>query len=623
MCGIGGFVGEGQVEDLLVLGKNMFHRGPDGEGTFIDHSKKVFLIHKRLAILDIEGGVQPMWNQNRDIAVIFNGEIYNHAELREELVKKGHNFTSDHSDTEVLVHGYIEWGIDLPSKLNGMFAFAIYDVTRRKLFFARDRFGKKPLYYLCKPGLFCFASELKALMSHSRVVETISKRSLQKYFAYGFIPAPNSLYNNIYKLPGGCRMMFDIDSGQVKVDKYWEFRIEPEYDTSPNYTEKLCEELVHLLSQAVKRRLISDVPLGIFLSGGLDSSSILAFATRHLPPESIKTFSVGFLEPSFDESSYARVVAKHFKSSHHEEILGINSARSLYTQILNKLDEPMGDPSIIPTYQLCEFSKRYITVALGGDGGDELFAGYDPVKALGIANVFDKYIPDMIKSGIRTLADLLPVSENNMGFDFKIKRGLRGASYPSCIWNPVWLGPLDPGEIENLFNEAVEIEDVYSEAINAWNYSTADTLLDKTLEFYSRFYLQDDILTKTDRASMMNSMEVRSPYLDNDLVEFARRIPGNYKYRFGKTKYILKKALKNIVPDEILNRKKKGFGVPLTSWLKTWRENEFLPASYSDTNFSVVRNKFSEHNKGLRDNRIFLWCWLVLQHHKINIPSEI
>ena len=623
MCGIAGFVGKGGINDLRAMGDQLIHRGPDGEGTFIDQTRRVFLLHRRLAILDIEGGNQPMWNEDRSVGVIFNGEIYNHLELRATLVAKGHVFHTDHSDTEVLIHGYEEWGADLPLRLNGMFAFAVYDAARKQLFFARDRFGKKPLYYSYRSGLFCFASELKGVLRHSGVKADISKRSLQKFFAYGFIPAPHSLYQNIYKLPGGHRMIYDLNSETVRVEKYWEFTIQP-MDEIPRQPEVVWgEELVHLLSQAVKRRLMSDVPLGIFLSDGIDSSAILAFAAAQMPPEKIQTFSIGFHEPSFDESGYARAVAKHFGTDHHEELLSMDRARGLVSHVLGRLDEPLGDPSIIPTYQLCEFSRKYITVALSGDGGDELFAGYDPFKALRLANWYSKLVPAWMKGGVRALAELLPVSEKNMGLDFKIKRGLRGASYPPQLWNPVWLGPLDPDEVSDLFNEPVAVEDIYEEAIHAWETSSADNVVDKTLEFYTRLYLQDDILMKADRASMMASLEVRAPFLDNDVVEFARKIPHQFKYRDGQTKYILKKALQDIVPHEVLYRKKKGFGIPLTRWLRTWEEDDFNRTAPAYTDPAWVHARLSEHKAGKQDHRLFLWCWLALQYHAIPLPNEV
>jgi asparagine synthase (glutamine-hydrolysing) len=614
MCGIAGFIGPGDENDLLAMSNAMVHRGPDGSGTYADGPARVFLAHRRLAILDIQGGNQPMWNEDGQVGVVFNGEIYNHLELRTILRSKGHVFRSDHSDTEVLVHGYEEWGEDLPLRLNGMFAFAIYDRPRRRLFISRDRFGKKPLYYSAGNGFFRFASELTALLKHSSIKRSIDERSLRKYFAYGFIPAPNSLYQDIAKLPGGHWMTVDASSGAVKVAAYWRFRIEPVDRVPADPEASWGEELRALLSQAVKRRLISDVPLGIFLSGGVDSSAVLGFAVKHIPPHQVRTFSIGFREKEFDESPYAQRAANFFESDHYHEVLGLDKASELIPDVLAKLDEPMGDSSILPTYLLCRFAKERVTVALGGDGGDELFAGYDPFKALNIAKWYRRLVSRRLHRGFRSLAELMPVSLANMSLDFRIKRGLRGMSYPESVWNPVWLGALEPSELQELFNERVHYEDVFEEAINAWNSSEADNVTDKSLEFYTRFYLQDDILTKIDRASMMVSLEVRAPFLDNDVVDFARRIPHQYKYRNGQTKYLLKKALEQVLPRDIIYRRKKGFGVPLARWLKDLPEPE-IALRHPAPDAAWVQRKWQEHRTGKHDHRMFLWCWIVLQRH--------
>ena len=622
MCGLAGFVGPGTLDDLRAMGQAIAHRGPDGEGLLVDEERGLYLVHRRLAILDIAGGDQPMWNEDRSVCVIFNGEIYNAPKLRALLVARGHVFRSDHSDTEVLVHGYEEWGTGIPGRLNGMFAFAIYDIPRRQLFFARDRFGKKPLYYGARPGLFGFASELGALRRHPGLRGPVDKRSLQKLFAYGFIPAPRSLYEDVRRLPGGHHMTVSLDRpDRVVVERYWEFSIDPAPRIPADPEGEWGEELRHLLSQAVRRRLVSDVPLGIFLSGGIDSSAVLAFAARHQPPASIQTFSIGFNEPSFDESSYARAVARQFGTDHHEQMLGIDRARELLPSVLARLDEPFADPSIVPTYLLCEFARRSITVALGGDGGDELFAGYDPFKALAPAGWYNALVPSWMHGGILRMAEWLPVSERNMSLDFRIKRGLRGASFPPALWNPVWLGPLDPAQIEDLFEEPVSAAELYEEAIRAWESSAADNVVDKTLEFYTRFYLQDDILAKADRASMMSSLEVRSPFLDDDLVDFARRIPHEYKYRHGQTKYLLKSALRGVVPDAVLERRKKGFGIPLTGWLRTWNEDDFTRARLPYLKGSWLRDRLEEHRAARRDHRLLLWCVLALQGHALELKA--
>jgi asparagine synthase (glutamine-hydrolysing) len=623
MCGIAGFTGGAGDGTLQAMVAAIAHRGPDGTGFYSAPDMPVHLAHLRLAIVDLAGGDQPMWNEDGTVGVTFNGEIYNHLELRSELLARGHAFRSDHSDTEVLVHGYEEWGEGLSLRLNGMFAFAIIDRPRRLLHLARDRFGKKPLYYGARDGTFAFASELSALRRHPRMVTAVDRKSLQKLFAYGFIPAPRSLYQSIQKLPAGHHMTVDIDRPtEPRIVRYWQFCIEPAGGVDERRQEVLGEELGHLLSRAVKRRLMSDVPLGIFLSGGIDSSAVLAFAARHIPADQIETFSIGFREPTFDESAYARAVAGHFGTRHNEKMFGVENARDLVPTVLERLDEPFGDPSILPTYQLCEFARSRITVALGGDGGDEMFAGYDPFKALAAARWYSRTMPSVLRSGVRRLADLMPVSDANMGLDFKIKRGLRGAGFPSSMRNPAWLGPLEPRELGELFAEEVDPQEVYGEAIAAWEGSTARHDVDRTLEFYTRFYLQDDILAKADRASMMVSLELRSPFLDYDLVDFVRQVPHQLKYRSGTTKVLLKTALRGVLPDWVLDRKKKGFGIPLTRWLKTWDPADFARWRLPHVDDAWARRRLDEHRVGRRDDRMFLWCMLALQRHALDLPPS-
>jgi asparagine synthase (glutamine-hydrolysing) len=612
MCGIAGFFGVGDRTDLVAMTDALAHRGPDGQGFLLDDEARVYLGHRRLAIIDIEGGHQPMWNEDGRVGVIFNGEIYNHAELRRELEEQGHAFRSDHSDTEVLVHGYEEWGAGLPERLNGMFAFAIYDKRRRRLFLARDRFGEKPLYYVHRPGLFAFASELTGIVQHSEFEARPSLLALQKLFAYGYIPAPHALYEGTRKLPGAHHLTFDLDEGSLSVRPYWQFRIEADESLGDDAEDALVDELEHLLSQAVQRRLISDVPLGIFLSGGIDSSTTLAMAAQHRPPESIKTFTIGFKEPSFDESAYARRVADVFRTAHQEKQLNLELAEVLLPSVLGRLDEPLSDASILPTYLLSEFTRQQVTVALSGDGGDELFAGYDPFKALGLARLYAAAVPKGLHAGVRHLAELLPISTHNMGFDYKLRRALAGLSYPPSAWNPIWMAPLEPRQMSELLEGTVRFEEVYEESITLWEASTGKDYVDRTLEFFTNLYLQNNILTKVDRAGMMVSLESRAIFLDNDLVDFCRRLPNRFKFRNGERKYILKKAMARHLPKDILSRRKKGFGIPLTRWLRTMASDAALPISGVDT--GVIERWWDDHRKARADHRLALFTSLSLQH---------
>ena len=612
MCGIAGFVGVGDRGDLAAMMDAIAHRGPDGEGVFIEAEKAVYLGHRRLAIVDVDGGAQPMWNADQSIGVIYNGEIYNHAELRVQLEGRGYAFRSDHSDTEVLVHGYAEWGEDLPSRLNGMFAFAIFDRKRDRIFFARDRFGEKPLYYAQQGGLFLFASELSAIAQHRTFKTHLDGRSLQKLMAYGFLPAPNAILEDCHKLPGGCRMRFDLRTQEVKVERYWQFALTPDGAMLQRPEGELVEELRALLSQAVERRMVADVPLGFFLSGGLDSSAVLAAAAHRRDPRNLRSFTIGFHEPSFDESSYAQRVANALGVRNDIDWLDLDAARDLAASVLSRLDEPLGDPSVLPTYLLARFARRHVTVALSGDGGDELFAGYDPFKALAPARFYNSVVPRPLHALFRGAVDRLPISTANMSLDFKLRRTLNGLSYGPALWNPVWLAPLDPAHMAHLFEEALAPEELYSEALEIWSHGPSQSIVDRTLMFYTNLYLQDDILTKVDRATMMSSLESRAVLLDNDLVAFCQRLPHQLKFKNGERKYLLKRAMEGVLPSDIIDRPKKGFGIPTALWLRSMPKEPPLSA-VRGVRMDRVGAAWDEHRRGAKDHRLFLWSWLSLQ----------
>ena len=613
MCGIAGFVGQGTVEDLGRMTDALAHRGPDDRGLWCDGAKRVFLGHRRLAIIDVEGGRQPMWTLDGKLGIVFNGEIYNFAELRGELEHLGHRFVTDHSDTEVLLHGYRQWGAGLTARLNGMWAFALYDAAAGTLFCSRDRFGKKPFYYTLQDGTFAFASELAALTRHHAIRATVSRRSLQKYFGYGYIPAPHSLYSEISKLPAGCSLVFSLADRSVKVASYWQFVLEPCEARPDGAEERWAEELRHLLARAVGRRLVSDVPLGVFLSGGVDSSAVAACAAGQVEAGRLETFSIGFDDAGFDESRHADLVAAHVGARHHLETLSIDKARTLLPEILGRLDEPMGDSSLLPTFLLCRHARQHVTVALGGDGADELFAGYAPFRALRWAQLYERIVPRPMHEAIRALVDRLPAGHGYMSLDFKLKRTLRGLSHPPRLWNPVWMSSLDERELEQLFAEPVELEDVFSEAIELWEQCQPADIESQTLQFFTRLYLQNDILTKIDRASMMNSLEVRAPFLDIDVVDFARRIPNEYKLRRGQTKYLLKKAMAPLLPREILHRGKQGFAVPVARWLSEGSLRAEQNAAVSGLEPRFVGGMLAAHRAGRANHHAFLWNNLVLE----------
>jgi asparagine synthase (glutamine-hydrolysing) len=355
---------------------------------------------------------------------------------------------------------------------------------------------------------------------------------------------------------------------------------------------------------------MADVPLGIFLSGGVDSSTALAFARRALPNSEIETFTIGFSEPSYNESEHAARVAAHFDAVHRAETLDLDRARELVPQVLGRLDEPLADPSLIPTFLLARFTRGHVTVALSGDGGDELFAGYDPFAALQPAQIYSRVIPRILHGGLRRLADLIPRSARNMSLDFRIRRALLGLSYDQGLWNPVWLSPMSPDLIREAFEEPLTEEDLYSEVLEAWRDSDHLSLTDRTLEFFTRFYLPDNILTKADRAAMMNSLETRAIFLDNDLVDFARRLPSHFKYRAGKRKYLLERALRGMVPDFVLDRPKKGFGIPLPEWLRDLEVP--LHRNRSDGLSSAYMDRLvDEHRSQRADHRLAVWSLIA------------
>jgi asparagine synthase (glutamine-hydrolysing) len=573
--------------------------------------------HRRLSILDHDGGAQPMADVDGGVVVVFNGEIYNHAELRAELERAGYHFRSDHSDTEVLVHGWRAWGRDLPLKLNGMFAFCIYDRLGGRIFLARDRFGEKPLYWWVNGGVIAFASELNSLMCYSAVNRQIDDLALKRYFAYGYIPAPLSLFKAVSKLPGGHSLDFDLDTGKVRTSAYWTFTVEPDEALANRPNGELEEDLRSRLTMAVRRRLVADVPVGIFLSGGLDSSAIVALAARNAGADRLKTFTIGFQESSFDESAYARQMAKYVGSDHYEEVLAIDDARKITEKVMSLLDEPMADSSIVPMYLLARFARKHVAVALSGDGGDELFAGYAPFRALAPALAYKGAVPYQLRQLIRRAMGLLPASEKYLSLEFKIKRTLQGLEYSCGAWNPAWLGPLNPEEITELLSEPTSVEEVYADALEAWEGSCAPDLVGRSTEFYARFYLQGSVLSKVDRATMMVGLESRAPFLDNDVVDLAQRLPSSLKYRAGRGKHILRESMRGFIPDQLLDRPKKGFSMPLTGWLKDWP----MPtaSNLAPFNQEAFLRRVHDHRLGRRDDRLFLWSWLVLQKHLNNL----
>ena len=563
---------------------------------------------RRLSIIDLEGGHQPMHNEDSSIWVVQNGEIYNHRELRKLLIAAGHSFNTQ-SDTEVLVHGYEEWGGGMVERLNGMFAFAVHDRRRRSVLLARDRMGIKPLHYAIDGDRLVFASELKALLRDPALRKGIDPVALDDYLAYEFVPSPTSIVKGISKLQPGHTLTWSPVESRHELRRYWSPQLNLDGGGDRRSIEDESERLLSVLRESVRKELISDVPLGVFLSGGIDSSAVAAMMTQ-LGGE-VKSFSVGFAERSFDESSYARLAARHLGTEHHELTLEPAMLLDLVPKLPELLDEPLGDASIIPTFLLSEFTRKHVKVALGGDGGDELFAGYPTLQAHRLASYYLR-APRLLREGlVGPVVRRLPVSRGNLSFDFRAKRFVSGAAYPTAERHQRWMGSFDREERRALL--AGDVRQVEMEVPEV-------DPLNQVLLLDMRLYLENDILVKLDRASMMASLEGRVPLLNNDFVEYATQLPLNMKLRGLRSKFLLKRALRGVLPDAILNRPKKGFGIPIAHWFRGPLKEQMLsvlsPERIAREGFfdpRAVKRLIDDHLDGRRDNRKQLWTLFAFE----------
>ena len=625
MCGIVGFLTTKTVHiperDILRKMRDvLIHRGPDDAGEYIrpidEKGPFVFFGHRRLSIIDLGTGHQPLSNEDETVWVVFNGEIYNFKELREELKGRGHQFRTV-SDTEVITHAYEEYGDECFQCFNGMFAIGIWDEKQSRLVLARDRLGKKPLYYSFMNGTFLFASELKAIMLYPPFPRKVDPVSLMKYLFFEFIPSPHTIFMGAKKIPAASYLIWDKKALEVK--QYWSpFNLQKGEKSLSEAEAEL--RMMELLKQSVKRRLISDVPLGVFLSGGIDSSTITALAQNEVPGK-IKTFSIGFDDPSFDESKYALLASRYIGTEHYEQRMTPTDLLNIIPSLPDILDEPMADASILPTYLLSKFTRRQVTVALGGDGGDELFSGYPTYLAHKFANQYERWL-GVLHPVINYFGNLLPVSDDNISFDFKVKKFLSGIGYPDGIRNSLWLGAflisenekvLSP-EIHAQYNRNQLVEDISS---YEREYPYHDRLT-KVQYLDLKLYLQESILVKVDRASMACSLEVRAPFLDHELVEFVMGLPSEWKLKRLTSKYILKKAVEKWLPDKVIKRPKKGFGVPIAKWVKGELKELFNDMLSSRRireegffNPEYITRLLKDHLANKKDNRKQLWTLLV------------
>jgi asparagine synthase (glutamine-hydrolysing) len=624
MCGITGWANlennqaktDGNESLLRQMCARMRHRGPDSEGVWLDES--VALGMRRLAIIDLSpDGEQPVFNEDKSVVVVMNGELYNFPEIRADLEKRGHQFRG-HSDTEILPHLYEEYGLEMLDKINGMFAFALWDKTRKRLLIARDRFGEKPLYYGVFGGKLFFASELKVLLTHPEVQPKLNLQALRSYVSFDYVPAPLSIFEGISKLPAAHYLL--LANGRIKNAPYWNLSFEKRKPVPT--VEESAAELRELLADAVKMRMISDVPLGILLSGGVDSSTVATFA-QQFSNRPVKTFSIGFDEDSFDESKFARQVAEHLGTEHYEDRLSVEKAAEILPEIASWLDEPLSDGSILPTFLLSRFVRQHVTVALGGDGGDEIFAGYPMYYGHKMARVYDSIPPIVRRYLIENVIENLPVSTKNLSFDYKAKRFVAASKLDTVARHHAWFGSFRIDEQDSLFSAEVRQatnSNIYQTA-NDWRKMATTKSLVEQMQFVDlKMYMAEDILTKVDRASMAVSLEVRAPFLDPRVVEFSMSLPENYKLKGKNGKYILKKAVAPLLPENILKRPKKGFGIPIADWLKGKLKplaNDLLSAERLNKqglfNADFVQKLLREHEQGRASHHKQLWTLLIFQ----------
>lgn len=617
MCGIAGFIdywgrGADRVQRRAVLQEMcdvIRHRGPDDEGFLLKEG--VALGMRRLSIIDLSGGAQPISGEDGSITIVFNGEIYNFHEVRKDLEERGHIFKTN-SDTEAIVHAYEEFGNDCVHRLRGMFAFAIWDDKARELYIARDRVGKKPLYYtLTSDSTLVFGSELKSLLAHPGVKRDIDVEAIDAYLTLGYIPDPLSIFRDVHKLPPGHYLRFC--AGRVITQQYWDFVFQT---TDQRQTGDYLDELKSLLDESVRLRLISDVPLGAFLSGGIDSSTIVALMARNMN-QPVKTFSIGFNEDSYNELRYARLTAAKLGTDHHEFFVTPEIC-DVVDQLVWHFDEPFADPSAIPTYMVSKLAREHVKVVLSGDGGDELFAGYTHYVVQSKRQAFSA-LPKAFRKGlIHPLSYRLPHGAwgrnylHNISLE-PIDRYLDSLSY----FTELSRQSLYTTDFQNSLPGTKEVARRFAD------YSArvqTKQPLDQLLYIDSKTYLPGDILTKVDRMSMATSLEVRVPLLDHKLIEFVTTIPSSLKLAGSETKHLLKQAAKDLIPPEILTRPKQGFGVPLEEWInhqlrdqirETLREPRTRQRGYVRTDYVEVL--LTEHEKGRRDHSQPLWSLLMLE----------
>lgn len=618
MCGIAGFI---QTPDngltknnLIAMGDAIFHRGPDASATFMD--EQVGLVHRRLSIIDLsEAGIQPMFSDDENLVIVFNGEIYNFLTLRKTLEADGYPFRS-HTDTEVILALYKKFGADCLSHINGMFAFAIWDKAEQSLFIARDRIGKKPLYYYHDNGIFVFGSELKALLTLPQIPRKIREDAVYDFFAYQYIPDPKTIFMDMHKLPPGHCML--IKDGQRVIEQYWDVSFAEKTDLNE---AQATSHLREMLAQATHSRMLADVDLGAFLSGGVDSGGVVAMmAEASYKP--VKTCTIGFDDERFNETEFAKIVARQYNTEHHEFSVHQDVAEHL-EHIVGYFDEPFGDPSLVPTFFVSELAREAVTVAIAGDGGDEVFAGYEKYSIDALENSLRTKFPEGLRKNLfPALANMCDKGShtffrkgstllNSLAIDPAMGFYLTNSNITDKQWGALVkpefaqrLGDYHPAKI----------------TLDAYDKADGDDHLSKILYTDVKTYLPGGILVKVDRMSMANSLEVRAPILDKDIIEFAATLPSEMKFKNGEKKHILKEAFKPLLPDDVLYRKKMGFSVPLATWfrehIKSIAERYLFGYSTGVHEYfhtDTITQWWDEHQAESHDHSHLLWSLLMFQ----------
>jgi asparagine synthase (glutamine-hydrolysing) len=621
MCGIFGIISSDiRRKQIEVATATLSHRGPNDSGFFF--AEGVGFGHQRLSIIDLEGGQQPIFNEDRSKCVIFNGEIYNFLELRDQLIKKGHRFSTK-SDTETILHAYEEWGEACVEYLRGMFAFAIWDEKEKRLFLARDRLGIKPLFYAEYMGRFYFASEMKSILTEKAFPRDMDELALTSYFVYSYIPAPLTIFTQIRKLLPGHTLT--RKNGKTRIRKYWDLYFVPDRDKDEH---DFIHEFMDLLQESVEIRLMSEVPLGAFLSGGIDSSTVVALMSGGSTTP-VNTFCIGFggeIGGYLDERRYARMVAEQYATNHKEyEVLP--KPEGLVEKIVRAFDEPFADDSTIPSYFVCKTARENVTVALSGLGGDEAFAGYERYLGFKLRRIYNRFLPLFGEKAIRNFVDKLPERSNGHYTVNHMKRFVRSASLNSDLSYLGYLSHLRPDARESFFSDSGRFkrylescDDLVLDYFNSSNVLDGRDSLNRAFYCDIKTYLPDDILAVTDRMSMHHSLEVRVPFLDHRLLEFCSTIPPEMKMKWFRKKYLLRRAVASLLPWEVISHRKQGFVGPMAQWLKNDLKPYVLESLSEEKlkkhgllNHGAIKTILHEHFSGREIHDTLIWSILIFQ----------